>query len=93
MRYHSVHSAVRIVCRRILRSLLPVEGFLSNLHLVHYNFLIRFDTARLAVTLHALGGTRICLDELWIMVLDLVPCGLIRRIVVGYQIVWGLWGL
>ena len=87
---HSVYSAICVVCDSSVRSFLLIVVVLSYPDLVHNNSLIRFNTRRYAIAFH---GTWISLNELWIMVLNLIPCRLIRRIIIRDKLVWSSWWL
>ena len=77
--WKSVCSAVCNVCVRIKSSFLSIVVILSNFDLVHYNFLVWLDFWRLGFTFH---WRWLCLNQLWIIILNLISCRLISRIVV-----------
>ena len=86
--WKSVCSAVCNICVRIESSLLSMVVILSDFDLVHYNPLVWLDFWRLGFAFHR-GW--LCLNQLWIIVLDVISCWLISRIVVRDNRMCGSW--
>ena len=81
---HSIYSAVCVVCDRSKCSFLLIVVVLSYPYLVHNNSLIRFNTRRSAFAFY---WTRLSLNKLWIMFLNLISCRLICRVIVRDKLV------